>query len=181
MAPTSRPFVVDPALTAIAIAYNNPAQSMIADRVLPRQPVGQETFKWTEYPLVEGFTVPDTRVGRRGQVNQVVFNGEERESAVEDFGLDAPVVMSDINAAAAARAAKRSTYDPEGHAAEAMTRLVELDREIRVAGVVQNPANYAADRKVALAGNEQLSDFVNSDPYGVLDEAIDGLLVYRAN
>ena len=30
-------------------------------------------------------------------------------------------------------------------------------------------------------GNDQLSDYVNSDPYGVIDDAMNGTLVYRPN
>ncbi|WP_319775498.1 capsid protein [Breoghania sp.] len=180
MAPR-RPFVVDPVLTSIAIGYSNPAQAMIADRVLPRVSVGGEAFKWTEFPLGEAFTVPETEVGRKGQVNQVEFSGEERDGSVRDYGLDAPVPQSDIDVAAAARAQGRSNYDPEQHATVMLTKLVELDREVRVATRVQDPASYAAARRVALAGTDKLSDYANSDPIGVLDAAIDGTLIYRAN
>ncbi|MGS4886095.1 capsid protein [Roseibium sp. MB-4] len=180
MAPP-RPFVVDPVLTAIAIGYSNPAQVLIADMILPRQSVGQEVFKWTEYPIAEAFTVPDTEVGRRGQVNQVTFTGEERESSTRDYGLDNPIPNTDIKAAAAARAANRSNYDPEQHSVAMLTKLVELDREVRVAKTVQDPANYKADNRMVLAGGDQLSDYVNSDPLGVLDAAIEGTFIYRAN
>lgn len=178
---TKRPFVVDPELTAIAIGYSNPAQALIADDVMPRQPVGQEQFKWTEYPIDEAFTVPDTQVGRRGQVNQIVFSGEERDGSVEDYGLDVPIPNSDIEAAQKARAQKRSTYDPEKHSAMMLTKITQLDREVRVAKVVQDPNNYQAARRLVLAGGDQLSDFANSDPLGVLDTALQGTLIYRAN
>lgn len=180
MAP-QRPFVVDPVLTAIAIGYSNPAQVLIADAVMPRIPVGGEQFKWTEYPIAEAFTVPDTEVGRRGQVNQLTFNGEERESSVRDYGLDTPIPNTDIKAAADARKQKRSTYDPEQHSAMMLTKIVQLDREVRVAKRVQDPANYQAARTMALAGGDKLSDYANSDPLGVLDAAIEGTLIYRAN
>ncbi len=180
MAPR-RPFIVDPVLTAIAIGYSNPAQALIADRVLPRVPVGGEKFKWTEYPLAEAFTVPETEVGRLGQVNQVTFNGEERTSSVKDYGLDVPIPQSDIKAAADARAAGLSSYDPEQHSTMMLTKLVELDREVRVAARVQDPASYDAARRIALVGTDKLSDYANSDPIGILDAAIDGTLIYRAN
>ncbi len=180
MAP-NRPFPVDPVLTAIAIGYSNPAQSLIADQVLPRMPVGQETFKWTEYPLAEAFTLPDNRVGRRGQVNQIEFTGEERESSVEDFGLDTPIPYSDITAAAAARAGKLSAYDPEAHSTEWLTKINELLREVRVANLIQDPSIYAAERQVQLSGASQLSDYENSDPIGVLLAAVEGTLIFRAN
>jgi hypothetical protein len=180
MAPR-RPFVVDPVLSAIAIAYRNDAQTLIADDVLPRQEVAQERFGWTEYPLAENFTVPDTRVGRKGRVGQVEFTGEERTSEVEDHGLDAPVPQTDIDAAAAARKAGTSNYDPEARATAGVMDLVLLAREVRVAAVVQDAANYAAARKVTLAGTSQLSDYDNSDPIGVIQGAIDGTLIFRPN
>lgn len=180
MAPR-RPFVVDPVLTAIAIGYSNPAQTLIADRVLPRFGVAGEAFKWTEYPLAEAFTIPSTKVGRLGQVNQVTFSGKQKTSSVEDYGLDTPIPNSDITAAAAARAQGVSNYDPEQHSTMMLTKLVELDREVRVATLIQDPNTYAAARRLALAGGDKLSDYANSDPIGVLDAAIDGTLIYRAN
>jgi hypothetical protein len=178
---TKRPFVVDPILTAIAIGYSNPAQALIADDVMPRQSVGGEQFKWTEYPIAEAFTVPDTEVGRRGQVNQIVFSGKERESAVRDYGLDVPIPNSDITAAAAARKEKRSSYDPEQHSVMMLTKITQLDREVRVAAKVQDPNNYDASRRLSLVGGDKLSDYANSDPLGVLDAALQGTLIYRPN
>lgn len=176
-----RPFVVDPVLTAIAIGYTNPAQTLIADQALPRTPVMQEEFKWTEYPLEEGFTVPDTEVGRKGRVSQVEFTGTEKTASTTDYGLEAPVPNSDIRVAAAARAQGRSIYDPEARAAEGVTNLLTLAREVRVAGVVQDPNNYAASRRIVLAGTSQFSDYANSSPIAVLKDAIEGTLIYRAN
>lgn len=180
MAPR-RPFVVDPVLTAVAIGYSNPADTLIADEVLPRVPVGQEKFSWTKYPLEDGFSVEDTLVGRRGRVSQVEFSGEQDTSEVEDHGLEAPVVQTDIDAARAAREKGLSTYDPEARAAAGVMGKVLLAREIRVANLVQAPGSYAATRRVALSGTSQFSDFVNSDPIGVISAALDGTLVYRPN
>ena len=115
----NRPFVTSPRLTAFAIGYRNPAYNFIADAVLPRVPVGAEKFSWTEYPLEEGFRVVDNRVGRTGRVNRVEFSGAQRESAVEDFGLDAPVPYSDIEAADAQPAVPLQ----HRHAMEAEERL----------------------------------------------------------
>lgn len=180
MAP-NRPFVVDPVLTAIAIGYSNPAHTLIADQVLPRVPVLQEQFKWTEYPLEEGFTYPETEVGRKGRVNQVEFSGTERDGSTTDHGLEAPVPNSDIRVAAAARAQGRSTYDPEARAAEGVSNLLALAREARVAALVHNAANYAADRKIVLSGTSQLSDYANSDPISVIKTGLESTLVYRPN
>ncbi len=180
MAP-NRPFVVDPVLTAISIGFRNPESSRIADRVLPRQTVGGEKFKWTEYPLAEAFNVPDDRVGRRGRVRQLEFGGTERTSEVEDHGLESPIPYSDIDAAAKAREQNLSTFDPEGHATMMLTDTIENIREVRTAGLVHNPATYDAARRVALSGTSQFNDYANSDPIGEIKRGCEGTLIHRPN
>lgn len=178
---TKRPFVVDAVLTAMAVGFQNPEASRIADQVLPRIQVGGEKFKWTEYPISEAFNIPDSRVGRKGRVQQLEFTGTERTAEVEDFGLDAPITNSDIDVAANARAQNRSTYDPEGHAVNMLTDTVANAREVRVASIVHNAATYAADKRVTLSGTSQFSDYVNSDPIAAIKTGCTATLVYRPN
>lgn len=180
MAPR-RPFVVDPALTAITVGYRNPAAFRIADDVMPRSQVSAEKFKWTEYPIGEAFNVPDARVGRKGRVQQLEFGGEERTSEVEDYGLDAPIPNSDIEAAATARAQGRSLHDPEGHAAMMLTDTLANIREVRVAQMVHNPANYDAARRKTLAGTSQFSDYANSDPISEIKQGMQKTLIFPPN
>lgn len=162
------PFPIDPVLMAIVIAFRNTA--LIADEVLPRVPVGKQEFKWLEHSMAEGFTVPDTRVGRGSQPNQVTFSAIEKTGATEDYGLDDPIPQADIDNAPA-------NYDPVGRAAEGIMDLVELDREVRVAGTVFNAATYGAANKVALVGQDQFNDYVNSDPIGVITGALDSMIM----
>ncbi len=82
-----RPFPMDPKLTAIAIAYRNPDIALIADQVLPRTPT-EASFKWLRYALADGFTVPDTKVGRKSTPNEVEFSATEVIDNVVDWGLD---------------------------------------------------------------------------------------------
>lgn len=180
MAP-NRPFVVDPVLTAVAVGYRNEAQTLIADEVLPRVPVGAEKYKWTEYPLEEAFNLPDTRVGRRGRVQELEFSGTEKTDEVEDHGLETSIPNSDIDAARTAREQKRSTYDPEGHSTMMLMDTILNVRESRVASIVQTLGNYAANRRITLAGNSQFSDYANSDPIGVIKTGLESTLVYRPN
>jgi hypothetical protein len=180
MAP-NRPFVVSPVLTAIAVGYRNPAHALIADRALPRVAVQQEVFKWTSFPLAEAFTLPETEVSRRGRPAQMEFTGTEETAATSDYGLDSDIPYTDIDAADRAREAGLGNVDPEKLAATQLSNIVELAREVRAAAVVQNAANFSAGRKITLAGNDQLSAFATSDPYGVIDTAMNGTLVYRPN
>ena len=176
MAP--RPFVQSPALTAVAIGYQN--KSLIADLALPKTPVPAEIYKWMYYPTAEMFTVPPTLVGRRGRVERVEFTGQEQSGATKDYGLEDGIPYSDINAASAQRAAKLSNYDPEARATQGLTALVELDREVRVARLLQDPNTYAPQRRLVLSGNDQFSS-PNSDPIGVLKAGFGATLIYRPN
>lgn len=178
---SNRPFPVNPVLTAIAVGYSNPAVSLIADQVLPRVDVGDESFKWTEYPLSEGFTVPETLVGRKGRPNRVEFSGTEKDGSTSDYALDDEIPIGDIRTAERQRAAGLSNYDPRARATEGLTNLTKLSREVRVAALVHSAATYATGRKVTLSGNSQFSDYTNSTPIDVLMAAIEGTLVFRAN
>ena len=178
---TPLPFVADPVLTAIAVNFKNPDATFIADNVLPRVPVMAPEFKWTYFPPEQLFTVPNSEVGRKGRVQEVEFTAEERTSSVIDHGFDDVVPQRDIEAAAALRGQGRTAFDPEARAVEGLTHLLQLDRESRVAGLVQDPANYDADKVVTLAGTDQWTDQANSDPIGVISTALDATFIMRPN
>jgi hypothetical protein len=79
------------------------------------------------------------------------------------------------------RAQGLGTHDPEGMAAELVTDIMLIDREIRVAAIAQNPNTYAASRRVALSGTSKFSDYTNSDPIGVIKAALSGTFIFRPN
>lgn len=166
--PNTAPFPVDPALTAIAIAYRN--RRFIADDVLPRVPVARQEFKWWQYPLEESFALPDTKVGRKGAPNEVDLTATEQTGATADYGLDDPIPQPDIDQAPQGR-------DPRDRAAVQLTDYIALDREKRTADLVFDAAQYAASNKVTLSGTSQWSDFANSDPLGVILAGLDACLV----
>lgn len=164
---SNAPFPIDPALTAIAIAYRN--TRMIADDVLPRVPVGVQAFKYLKHDLREGFTVPSTLVGRKSAPNQVEFSATEESSSTEDYGLDAPVPQSDIDNAPA-------NYNPLGKAVEQTTNLILLDREARCSAAVFNNASYATGNKTTLSGTSQWSH-ADSNPIPAITDALDSVVM----
>lgn len=164
----TKPFPVSARLTAIALAYRNPDIALIADDVLPRTPTAEE-FRWLKYDLAQGFTVPETRVGRKSMPNQVDFAATEQTSKVEDYGLDDWVPNRDIEIAQA----QGEGIDPEGMATEYLTNLVQLSREARVAGLVFNAASYPGAQVSTLSGTSQWSDTANSDPVAAIGDALD--------
>jgi hypothetical protein len=165
------PFPIDPVMTAIVIAYRN--AKLIADEVLPRHPVGKVEFKWLKHTLAEGFTIPNTLVGRKGSPNEVNFSATEETSSCLDYGLEDKIPQSDIDNAPA-------NYDPKNRSAEGLMDLVLLDREVRAANLVFNADSYATGYKGALSGSDQFSDFVGSDPIETIMDALDSM-VMRGN
>lgn len=165
------PFVVTPQLTAVAVAYRN--AKMIADRVFPRVPVASEAFKYTKYTLADSFTVPETRVGRKSAPNQVEFGSTEVSDSTVDHGLDDPVPQKDIDNAAA----QPGMRDPLNRAAEGVTELIELAREVRTANIAFDANQYGASNKVTLSGTGQWSDYTNSDPLSAIMTVLDSMIM----
>jgi len=163
------PFPIDPFLTGLALAYSN--RALIGDRVLPRVPVGKQEFKWWKYDKADRFTIPKTLVGRTSRVNEVEFGATEETSSTRDYGLEDPIPQSDIDNAPA-------NYNPKSYATEALTDLILLDREVRVASLVFDPATYGAQHE-ALANADKF-DAPNSDPIELIGDKLDSTLM-RAN
>lgn len=157
-----RPFPIDPRLTAVALAYRNPDIALIADLVLPRTPADAE-FKWLEYDLAQGFTLPDTKVGRRSKPNEVEFAATEHIDKVDDYGLDDIVPNEDIDD-------DNQGVDPLGTAAGYLSGLLALGREQRVASLVFNTANHTNNTTLA-SGSRWDDDDI--DPVESIGDALD--------
>jgi len=168
---SARPFVKNPALTAIAMGYKNGAH--IADLVLPRVPVPGEQFKYTVHGK-EHFIIEDDLVGRTGRVNRIEFSAGQQDGSVVDRGLETPIPKSDIDAAA-----RMANFDPKNNASLKLTKKIDLGRELRVANAVFNPAVYPIANKTTLSGTAQWSDYATnaSRPIDDIYDAREGMLI----
>lgn len=167
--PNVAPFPINPVQTGIALAYKNP--SLIADMVLPRVPVGTKEFKYQKYEKSERFTLPSTKVGRKGVPNEMEFGATEEAAFANDYGLDSVIPNDDITQAAAGG----TNYNPVNHTTEVLTDLILLDREKRVSDLVFSVDSYDAANKVDVSdtSTDQWSDYVNSEPREQILEALD--------
>ena len=166
------PFPVDPTLQGIAIAWSNPTQSLIADRIMPRTQVGTKRFKYLDFSSEQFYTLPDTRVGRKATPNNVELFGEEKLAQTTDYGLDDLVPVDDIQQAAQTH----SGYDPLNRATEFLSELLMLDREIRVAGKVFNAKNYATENVIPVAEAARWEKKA-ANPLAALLDALDKPLI----
>ena len=163
-------YPVDFERTAIAVGYSNPAY--IADEVFPRAMVMRKEYRYTDYPLAESFTVPDTRIGRRGMPTLVHFSASEKAGACEDYGLEDAIPDDDV------RNAPPTAANPLDRSTMLLTDLLMVDREQRAAKLAFDRGTYPASSKVTLAGNDQWSaDHASSDPIADILGAMEGMIV----
>lgn len=165
--PTVAPFPTDPVQTGIAIAYKN--ERLIADEVMPIVPVGKQEFRYQKFELKDGFTLPDTKVGRRSRTNSVEFGSSEAVGMTEDHALQAPIPINDIENAPPG-------YNPVNHHTMLLTDLVMLGREKRTADKVFGAANYGVNNKTTLTTTDRWSDPA-SKPIAAIEEAKDAMIM----
>ena len=162
-----------PVLQPLAIAYRNPM--LIFRDVLPEVMVDFESYKYWAYDRDEPYTIPDTRVGRRGEVNEIEFGGKLVDGSTKDFGLKARVPRKDERAAQS----QNSAASPLAYATEGVMNLIELEREKECADIVFKAASYNATNKATLAGGTQWSH-ADGDPLAAIEDAKDTML-YEPN
>jgi hypothetical protein len=174
-------FPVNPELTAIAIGYKNRDVDLIADLVLPRIQRGAKKFAYTKYTQADGYTVPNTQVGRKSEPTMVDFGGTLINDECVDWGLDDLVPNDEVDAwAAQVLSASGGPVSPMAKSVSLLTGLIQLDREIRVANQVFVASAYPAGNKVTLSGTSQWSDFTNSNPVDAILVGLD-VPLFRPN
>ncbi|MGJ8563845.1 MAG: phage capsid protein [Alphaproteobacteria bacterium] len=163
---SGNPYVNDPQQLATVIGYKN--AEMIADKVMPRVQVGKKDFKYSTSDLADGFSLPDTRVGRKSEPTQASFGTGEATGNCHDYGLTDVIPNDDVD-----ENAKSGLPNPVNRSSMFLTNLIHLDREVRVAGKVFNSANY--DHTVSLLTAARFNKDV--DALSVLLEYLDTPIV----
>jgi len=159
----SSPFVIVPALSAVAIKYRH--QNFIADQVMPRVPVDKQQFISLSDRMADWMTPVDTTVGRTDAPKQMASSIQDPTYlATLDQGLDESVPNEDQFNGPNENALMRATQRIMG--------LVSLQREMRVAAVFNNLANFAYSQAYS-TGTTQWSDYANSDPLGDILKYLD--------
>jgi hypothetical protein len=157
------PFPIDADLTSLVIAYQN--QGLIADEVMPRVRVARQEFKYLRQNNVDGFTVPETRVARKGRPNMVDTSATESTDSTVDYALDDVVPLSDLQNA-------DGRFNPLARAATYLAELIALAREVRVASLVTTIGNYPSSQRTTLSGTTQWSH-ASSNPVAAILDALD--------
>jgi hypothetical protein len=170
------PFVITPALVAIAIDYqgvNARVRGYVQDQVAPRIRVDGPLFKYPVYNINEAFTVVDNQIDRLGRANELGYTAGEQTGATIDYALREPVPYRD-------EAAARNGTIPFPLRARAVRNVIDknqLNREIRVAAMAMSASSYSAGYITDLAGGTKWSDYNNSDPVAQIVDAQAGMLI----
>lgn len=165
----SSPYPVNTDLTNVVTAYKN--EEFVADKILPRIPVGTDTFEYFFHDKEDKFTMPDNTAGRKGQLNYVETSGTSQTAKTIDYGLQVFISAKDI-----ANASKIPNYNIRSINAELIAEQNALIREYRVAAAVQNADNYATANKTTLTASNQWSH-ADSDPLYAILTAQDACLM----
>lgn len=143
-------FPFDAVNSGISLGYKN--EEYIADQILPRKTVGKQAFYWTKYAEADGFTIPNTFVGRRSGINEVTYSKSRQNDSCVAYGLKDKIPAED-----------ESNQDPGddvvGESVMFTTDLIELDREKRVSEKLTDLNLYPVGNKVSLVGADQWSDY----------------------
>ena len=152
------PFVTNPALIALAVDYtgiNRASRGYIADEVSPIVRVESSEFRYPVFDLDRVFEVVDNQVDRLGRLNEIYSSAGEASDFTLDYGLSSPVPYRDEMQAQAENL-------PFNLKARAIRKVIDanmLNREIRVANLVQSAASYGAQTEDETATPWSATDF----------------------
>jgi hypothetical protein len=149
---------VDQALTEVSIAYRN--AQFVADSVFPPVLVSKQSNKYFIYSK-DNFRILDDARRPGARANEI------------DWTLSTDTYYCDGHALAQAipdelRANADQAIDIDIDTTEVLTDLIYLQREMLVAAKANDPA--VITQNTTLSGNNQWSDFTNSDPIQAIED-----------
>jgi len=151
---------VDRALSNFAVEYTN--EEYIAQAVAPYVPVGKKSDKYFVYDKKDRFTAPQTIRGPKDEAKEVEWNVSDSDfscvdHALKDFVPDSMTANADM------------PITPREKSTETLVDLLLLSFEIATATLATTYANYGASYRIQLSGGDQLDNYSESDPIGVID------------
>lgn len=151
--------LVNVVLTKLATGYHNP--SCVGTKLFPVVPVEKEGNIIPKFGK-EAFKVYKTLRAPGGHTNLYKLDGAKT--------LDVVLQEHDFGVPMDKRTKKESLFNEEKRAAFTGTKVIELEREIEIAGIAQDAANYASSHKKALT-NTSCWDQTGGDPVGDIEAA----------
>jgi hypothetical protein len=154
--------VIDPILSEIARGYKN--ADMVGGELFPDVPVDQRGGQIIEFSR-EDFRLYATGRAPGSNTKRVQYGYLGKLFALKQHALEGVVpfeLMQEANAVPG--------IDLGRVAVNKTQNIIFLSHEKQASDRALDEANYAATNKVTLAGTDQWSDFVNSDPSGDIED-----------
>lgn len=140
-------------LTGLALAYRN--DNCIADKFFPVVKVNNLSFQYYQFKKGTFTTIPDTRVGEKGEANRIEMRADLKTETVEEHAIEEAVSVSRANQ-------KNQTINLYETATLQLTDCLKLRREVELANLLSKTDNYDGNFKV-LPTNEKInSDSTNA-------------------
>jgi hypothetical protein len=159
--------VIDPILSTVAQGYIHPEHVGMA--LFPRVVTRTSGGKVIEFGR-ESFRLYNTARAPGGAVKRMQLGYEGKPYALENHALDAVVPREHLREAEEVPGIDLAT--------EAITDVMAVSSlilENQQAQLARTAGNYAASNRVALSGTDQLNDYANSDPIGVIEAGRNGV------
>lgn len=151
---------IDAALTNLSVGYRNPA--FISDLVAPVVSVRKQFDRYFIHDSErEAFRSSDDRRAPGAEANEVDFSISTDTYSCEDHALTAVIPDEERDNA-------DPPIRPSVDRVEFLRSKIDLNKEIELAALLTDPALLTQSE--TLAGNDQWSDFANSDPVAAVEE-----------
>ena len=152
-------------LSEVARGYTNSA--FIAENLFPVIESELEKVDIFEFNK-EAFAVYNTERAIRANSNVVSPKGFNKKSAtLTEHDLAYPIDYREED--------ESKKVKLQLHATNVVTEGLKLKQEKQCADLVQNANNYPTGNKIALSGTSKFSDYTNSDPIGIIEDAKDSI------
>lgn len=152
---------IDPLLTGIAKNYKN--EELIGEIIFPRITVDNETGDYYVYEKGEFRIEKDLRTGM-ARANRVSYGMTLAiYGPLLEHSLEQGVTKREAGILGRDKAMERATSN--------VSAKIKLALEKAIADMVTNTS--IVTQNITLSGTSQLSDFTNSDPFGVIQTALD--------
>jgi hypothetical protein len=158
------PYVEDPVLTGLAIAYQ--PQDLIGDLVLTKTHVDSPEFKYHFYDKGQLLTSMNTEIGEYGLPEETEFKYSEKHEGTSIYSHVTKLSFRHLNMNNQERnkEAKRITFSKN---------ILKLADEVRLADLLRNAANYENNTVTMTAANNFAS--ANSTPISFVQQCIDSM------
>ncbi|WP_386695882.1 inorganic pyrophosphatase [Lonepinella sp. MS14435] len=152
--------IQDPVLTNLAQGYYN--NELVCEALMPVVQIGKEGGKIPKFGR-QAFFLPSTIRELRGSSNRLTPEGVDVISVeLDEHDIEYPIDYRENHEA---------SYPLKQYALSVTQDILALGREIKVAELAQNPANYVPENVVSLEGAKKFSN-KKSNPLEIFEDGI---------